>query len=144
VNRDDIIRMAREADLCPWVVKVPEAEAQKLERFANLVAAAEREAWANDTTLKLIADWKYMVGIAERGFGTPLPERMAGTEYLLSYVKELEARANLVAAAERDANLQQIEIIVEAAVAAEREACAEAGAVFGELVAHVIRARGDK
>ena len=31
--------------------------------------------------------------------------------------------AALVAAAERDANLQQIEIIVEAAVAAEREAC---------------------
>ena len=35
----------------------------------------------------------------------------------------LERFANLVAAAERDANLQQIEIIVEAAVAAEREAC---------------------
>jgi hypothetical protein len=27
--------------------------------------------------------------------------------------------------------------------AAEREACAEAAAVFGELVAHVIRARGE-
>lgn len=36
---------------------------------------------------------------------------------------ELERFASLVAAAERDANLQQIEIIVEAAVAAEREAC---------------------
>ena len=37
--------------------------------------------------------------------------------------EDLERFANLVAAAERDANLQQIEIIVEAAVAAEREAC---------------------
>ena len=46
MNRDDVIRMAREADLCPWVVKVPEVEAQKLERFANLIAAAEREACA--------------------------------------------------------------------------------------------------
>jgi hypothetical protein len=34
-----------------------------------------------------------------------------------------EAFAALVAAAEREANLQQIEIIVEAAVAVEREAC---------------------
>ena len=46
MTRDDILRWAREADLCPWVVKVPEAEAQKLERFAQLVAAAEREACA--------------------------------------------------------------------------------------------------
>jgi len=37
--------------------------------------------------------------------------------------EDLERFANLVAAAERDVNLQQIEIIVEAAVAAEREAC---------------------
>ena len=29
----------------------------------------------------------------------------------------------------------------ELVAAAEREACAEAGAIFGELVAHVIRAR---
>ena len=35
----------------------------------------------------------------------------------------VERFAALVAAAEREANLQQIEIIVEAAVAAEREAC---------------------
>lgn len=99
MNRDDIIRMALEADLCPWVVKVPEAEAKKLERFAALVAAAER-----------------------------------------------------------GANLQQIEIIVEAAVAAEREACAQvceslygkSGAVtislmLGSLAcAAAIRARGEK
>ena len=40
-------------------------------------------------------------------------------------IESLERFANLVAAAEREANLQQIEIIVEAAVAAEREACAQ-------------------
>jgi hypothetical protein len=39
------------------------------------------------------------------------------------WAEELERFAALVIAAERDANLQQIEIIVEAAVAAEREAC---------------------
>ncbi len=102
MKRDDIIRWAREAGWTDYSLTVP-FQRKQLERFAFFVAAAakaeEREAWANDTTLKLIADWKYMVGIAERGFGTPLPEGMAGTEYLLSYVKELEAQANLVAAA---------------------------------------------
>jgi len=48
MNRDDIIRMAREARLAepshpmnPWG-----ASDEGLERFANLVAAAEREACA--------------------------------------------------------------------------------------------------
>ena len=114
MTRDDIIRMAQEAGAYEPINKDDWSfELVDLERFANLVAVAakaeEREAWANNTTLKLIADWKYMVGIAERGFGTPLPEGMAGTEYLLSYVKELEARANLVAAAEREKYEQIIE-----------------------------------
>ena len=72
------------------------------------------------------------------------------------YESELFVRfAALVAAAERDANLQQIEIIVEAAVAAEREACAKvcvdlvlAFAGRADLTAlqcaEAIRARGDK
>ena len=42
LSRDDIIRMAREADLPPCHTTHPKA----LERFANLVAAAEREACA--------------------------------------------------------------------------------------------------
>ncbi len=48
MNRDNIIRMAREADLLTttepsgYQVWIPE----NLERFANLVAAAEREACA--------------------------------------------------------------------------------------------------
>lgn len=51
MTRDDIIRMAREVDLhervkdgVGYVVRIPNLE--KLERFAALVAAAEREACA--------------------------------------------------------------------------------------------------
>jgi len=43
MNRDDIIRMAREADV--WVV-CQEPYQSQLERFAKLIAAAEREACA--------------------------------------------------------------------------------------------------
>jgi len=39
MSRDDIIRMAREAGFSEWAVRTP----QDLERFAALVAAAERE-----------------------------------------------------------------------------------------------------
>jgi len=60
-------------------------------------------------------------------------------------VAKFEHFAALVAAAERDANLQQIEIIVEAAVAAEREACSkvceEDGLLWGKKYAAAIRAR---
>ena len=42
MNRDDIIRMAREADI-DWH-KHWDDEENRLERFAHLVAAAEREA----------------------------------------------------------------------------------------------------
>jgi hypothetical protein len=42
MTRDDIIRMAREAGFSEWAVRTP----QDLERFATLVAAAEREACA--------------------------------------------------------------------------------------------------
>jgi hypothetical protein len=39
MTRDEIIRMAREAGFSEWAVRTP----QDLERFAALVAAAERE-----------------------------------------------------------------------------------------------------
>ena len=39
MNREEIIRMAREAGFSEWAVRTP----QDLERFAALVAAAERE-----------------------------------------------------------------------------------------------------
>jgi hypothetical protein len=44
MTRDDIIRMAREAGFSEWAVRTP----QDLERFATLVAAAEREACAKE------------------------------------------------------------------------------------------------
>ncbi len=55
MNRDDIIRMAREAGLLDGPVF-----AQGLERFAYFVAAAEREACANEcehTALRMGSEW---------------------------------------------------------------------------------------
>jgi hypothetical protein len=52
MNRDDIIRMAREAALVrkenPWGFHYHEVSVLDLERFANLVAAAERESMLRD------------------------------------------------------------------------------------------------
>jgi len=45
MTQDDIIRMAREAGLCTWVVP-PQGAVEQLVHFAALVAAAEREACA--------------------------------------------------------------------------------------------------
>jgi hypothetical protein len=54
MNRDDIIRMAREAGLHLYVNDVTEEPyASTLQRFANLVAAAEREACA-----KVADEWQ--------------------------------------------------------------------------------------
>ena len=44
MNRDDIIRMAREAGLVPkWLELCPKDDPKALVRFAALIAAAERE-----------------------------------------------------------------------------------------------------
>ena len=45
MTRDDVISMAREAGLCTWIIPPKEAE-ERLMRFAELVATAEREACA--------------------------------------------------------------------------------------------------
>ena len=45
MNRDDIIRLAREAGFAGWLAETPFVTAS-FERFAALVAAAEREACA--------------------------------------------------------------------------------------------------
>jgi hypothetical protein len=45
MTREDIIKMAREAGLC-WQDGEPMIAAERLERFAALVAATEREACA--------------------------------------------------------------------------------------------------
>ena len=52
MNRDDIIRMAREAGL----FDVYEGKRDKFERFAALVAAAEREACAGLAERRLLDD----------------------------------------------------------------------------------------
>ena len=46
MNREDIIRMAHEAGLIPPPLDWPKKYAEALERFAALVASAEREACA--------------------------------------------------------------------------------------------------
>jgi hypothetical protein len=51
MNRDDIIRMAREAGISKPLDQEP-VKWETLERFANLVAAAEREACA-----KVVEEW---------------------------------------------------------------------------------------
>jgi hypothetical protein len=47
MNRDDIIRMSDESGLLPTNWGATENQWRSLERFAALVAAAEREACAN-------------------------------------------------------------------------------------------------
>ena len=47
MNRDDIIRMAKEAGICTGnsiLLPAPDGQIEALDRFAALVAAAEREA----------------------------------------------------------------------------------------------------
>lgn len=47
-----------------------------------------------DTMLRLIADIRYVAGIAERGRGKPLQDAEKFTDCVLNYVKSLEARVN--------------------------------------------------
>ena len=52
MNKDDVIRMAREAGISkPWDQEPVKWE--NLERFANLVAAAEREACAKEISSEI-------------------------------------------------------------------------------------------
>ena len=59
MNRDDIVRMAREAGLCDEDGRDSDSIVitDYLERFANLVAAAEREACA-----KVCDGWDFVPG----------------------------------------------------------------------------------
>ena len=80
MTHNDIIRIAREVDLhervkdgVGYVVRIPNLE--KLERFAALVAAAEKEliarwveSWGNDLTIKEIVE-----GIRTDGNGATRP-----------------------------------------------------------------------
>ena len=67
INRDDIIRMAREAGLCTWTVP-PQEAVERFERFAALVAAAERNravgiAKGMQEKLQAKFEQNYMVGV---------------------------------------------------------------------------------
>ena len=69
MNREDIIRMAREADLVAWLPNSSFSDGiwwieahevgSELERFAALVASAEREACA-DVCISLANRWLQM------------------------------------------------------------------------------------
>lgn len=75
MNRDDIIRMAREADPAGEdgrLYAIAELTPKTLERFATMVAAAEREACAQTArTAMLGAEWvlteRVMKSIRARG-----------------------------------------------------------------------------
>jgi hypothetical protein len=66
MNQDDIIRMAMEADYNPREGGVYKFDNFDLERFAALVAAAEREACAKlvepDERQRVNAPWGYLGG----------------------------------------------------------------------------------
>ena len=62
----DIIEMAREAGICTWL-KPPEDVTERLERFAALVAAAEREACAKVCDGFERAKWESVKNIKENG-----------------------------------------------------------------------------
>lgn len=57
MTRDDVIRMAREADI-DWHKHWNDDESNRLERFAALVAACEREACAMEADYEA-ARWPY-------------------------------------------------------------------------------------
>jgi len=61
MTRDEIIRMAREAGLIPPPLDWPQKYAEALERFAALVAAAEREAIHDEWSTREQGDLEYGV-----------------------------------------------------------------------------------
>jgi hypothetical protein len=51
---------------------------------------------ARSETERLGKDWRYMVGIAEKGTGEKCPKDMEGRKYLLDYVKLLESKEQVL------------------------------------------------
>lgn len=73
LSRDDVIRMAREAGVTDGI-ELP-AEVAAVERFAALVAAAEREACAKACEAIEAERWKaYKTGTPEQWRGHPFVE----------------------------------------------------------------------
>ena len=77
MTRDDVIRMAREAgvvDLSPYYTIPWGGQAAALERFSDLVAAAEREACAKacedyEEHIETLRDGEYQAELAGRQAG---------------------------------------------------------------------------
>ena len=67
MNREDIIRMAREANIKQAIETPHLLMVHELERFASLVAAAEREACAQVAMLKSINGIETAAAIRARG-----------------------------------------------------------------------------
>ena len=140
MNRDDVIRMAREAGFSqPWTA--PTSTQERLERFANFVAAAEREACANEV----------------RAFFAVMrfDRRHLGLGDVRVTVGDVDDLADSICKNQLEIESVKDSLTVEEAVAAEREACAKvcvdlvlAFAGRADLTAlqcaEAIRARGDK
>jgi hypothetical protein len=150
MNRDDIIRMAREACGEPAWDGGVEWTWEELERFANLVEAAvlkqKRDEMTNDDVLRLMleVDPEMSVRIKDHeegmsGFTDDKPKLLQFWPF-----KNYAKFANLVAAAERERIKwdsihschpecdKPVCVAMRKAVAAEREACAK---VLDEMAA---------
>ena len=100
MNREDIIRMAREADL---QAEYDDYMLERLERFAALVAAAERN---------ILAAWMIQFGFAT-GHGDTMEQLVdaLGSEI----VDRIEIEIDVAVAAERDRMCEQFNIPKELA-----------------------------
>ena len=133
MTRDDILRMARDAG---YGYAMSDIHAPALERFAALVADAEREACANEV----------------RAFFAVMrfDRRHLGLGDVRVTVGDVDDLADSICKNQLEIESVKDSLTVEEAVAAEREACAkvcEERQVFPwaeNKCAAAIRARGDK
>ena len=65
MTRDDVIRMAREAGWTEYSL-LHSVEVQRLERFANLVAAAERRNLSSQDNLPKLPTGRYICHVCNR------------------------------------------------------------------------------
>ena len=91
MNRDDIIRMAREARLVPkWLELCPKDE-KALVRFAALVAAAEREAILDEWAGRVQSDLEHGVRYLNERAAKEWKEKYPG---MAGFADAIYARGN--------------------------------------------------
>lgn len=161
MTREEIIRMAREAGFSEWAVQTP----KDLERFAALVAAAERDQRAFEIAESYRCGWDGGVK-AEREACARLCEELDG----YPWAKAIRARGEKRTCPECEYQKQRAalwrheayrlggtplpwdaDVAIAKAVSAEREACAQVAeecltrgrSPLERQVAEVIRARGE-